>query len=76
MSRDGFQCLACGETFALSVHHLHYENGKKIWEYDNESLATLCDGCHKKIHLDLAKIGGLIAFKILLGKLDLGLIDL
>ena len=76
MQRDGFQCLACGETFALTVHHLYYEPNKNPWEYDNESMVTLCEGCHGKIHIDLAKIGGLIAFKILLGQIDLGLIEL
>jgi 5-methylcytosine-specific restriction endonuclease McrA len=76
MKRDGFQCLVCGEAFALTVHHLHYEPNKKPWEYDNETLVTLCDGCHGILHKELSKLGGLIAFKILIGNLDLGLIEL
>jgi 5-methylcytosine-specific restriction endonuclease McrA len=75
MHRDGFQCLACGEAFALTVHHLYYESGKKPWDYDNECFVTLCDGCHKILHKELHKLGGLIAFRILIGEYDLGLIN-
>jgi 5-methylcytosine-specific restriction endonuclease McrA len=71
LHRDGFKCLSCAETNNLHVHHLHYESGLLIWEYDSESLVTLCERCHTIIHKDLAKISGLIAFKVLVGKKDL-----
>lgn len=35
---------------ALEVHHKHYIIQHKAWEYDNESLITLCSECHAKIH--------------------------
>lgn len=70
MQRDGFKCKICNSIDALNVHHLHYEPRTKIWEYDNESLVTLCENCHNAIHFDLGKISGLIAFKILSGEID------
>ena len=70
MSRDKFQCRNCHETNAPNVHHLYYESGAMIWEYDNEALVTLCERCHKIIHKDLAKISGIIAFEFLCGELD------
>ena len=34
----------------LNVHHTYYIEGRKPWEYDNETLVTLCEDCHKKRH--------------------------
>lgn len=34
----------------LNIHHKHYVIGKKAWEYENETLITLCERCHKKEH--------------------------
>jgi hypothetical protein len=49
-ARDGRSCLACGETSrTLHVHHLHYEPGKEPWESHPNSLATLCQLCHRLI---------------------------
>lgn len=70
MSRDKFECLCCHETFQLSVHHLYYEPNKKIWDYDNECLVTLCDRCHNILHADMMKLSGIIAFNALVGKVD------
>ena len=70
MSRDEFMCRVCKSKVMLSVHHLYYEKGKKLWEYDNEALVTVCDICHKKIHFDLMKTVGIIAFKILTKEID------
>ena len=74
-TRDKFECLCCHETFQLSVHHLHYEADLKPWEYDNDSLVTLCDRCHKILHKDMVKLAGIIAFKALVGKVDLIALD-
>ena len=71
MQRDSFKCLACKSENNLHVHHLYYEKGHMIWEYDNESLVTLCESCHSIIHKDLAKISGMVAFKVLIKELDL-----
>jgi len=70
MQRDGFKCLACPSKYDLNVHHLFYQSGCKIWEYDDEALVTLCGDCHKAIHNDLLKLAGIIAFKIITNKLD------
>jgi 5-methylcytosine-specific restriction endonuclease McrA len=75
MNRDQFKCLACKTENNLNVHHLYYESGRKIWDYDIESLVTLCDDCHNKLHKDLAKVAGMVAFRVLVGKLDLTDID-
>ena len=74
--RDGWQCKCCGNDFMqsasqLHAHHLYYDRSLHLWEYDNESLVTLCEVCHKKVHdLGLKKISGIIAFEILTGKID------
>ncbi|KKN79627.1 hypothetical protein LCGC14_0338310 [marine sediment metagenome] len=50
LERHEFQCQACekeGET--LHVHHSYYEKGFKPWEYPDESLWCLCEGCHAHI---------------------------
>src|SRR5690606_32483853 len=36
----------------LNIHHKYYVKGKMAWEYDNESLITLCERCHQKEHED------------------------
>lgn len=67
MQRDGFSCKICGDSKGqLSVHHLYYYPKMKVWEYENESLITICDRHHKEIH-EMAKVSGIIAFKILTG---------
>lgn len=51
--RDGYKCRECGRTepeVRLSVHHLHYHSNKHIWEYTDDYLITLCDGCHCRKH--------------------------
>lgn len=34
----------------LNIHHTYYVKGAKPWEYENDSLVTLCEDCHKKRH--------------------------
>lgn len=36
--------------FDLQVHHTFYKKGLLAWEYENDSLLTLCSSCHKKEH--------------------------
>ncbi len=53
MDRDGWKCMccgACGEGTTLNVHHSYYEKGMAPWEYDAETLHTLCQECHEAIH--------------------------
>lgn len=74
--RDKWHCRACNKTnIPLDVHHLYYDIGAKIWDYDNECLVTLCRSCHAKIHNDLKKISGIIAFKLLCCEIDMVEID-
>src|ERR687887_368211 len=49
-ARDGWSCVACGETArTLHVHHLQYEAGKEPWEAHPDTLATLCELCHRLV---------------------------
>lgn len=69
--RDGWKCTVCGATFKpLHVHHIYYCKDLHIWEYDNDSLKTLCSQCHKNLHQDMMKLAGHIAFEILAGHID------
>lgn len=55
LSRDDFQCLQCGDgKTTLHVHHGYYERGLDPWEYDDDTLHTLCEECHKNIQGMLA----------------------
>ncbi len=48
MDRDGFKCRDCGsKTETLNVHHAFYRKGAQPWEYENESLITVCQPCHQ-----------------------------
>lgn len=47
--RDLFKCQHCEDyESTLHVHHTYYEFGKEIWDYENESLITLCESCHSE----------------------------
>ncbi len=39
------------EMVVLHVHHKYYIKNYLPWEYDNDSLVSLCSDCHKFIHL-------------------------
>ena len=48
MQRDNFTCQHCGRTDrSLQVHHSYYLMNNNPWEYNDESLITLCDKCHE-----------------------------
>ena len=71
MNRDGFKCRLCNDEInQLNVHHLYYVAGKAVWEYDDDSLVTLCSQCHKSAHNDIAKISSLIAFNVICKKMN------
>lgn len=74
-NRDGFTCQACNKDCyelqaQLHAHHVYYKKNLLIWEYDDESLVTLCADCHYILHEELAKISGIIGFKMLTGRID------
>jgi 5-methylcytosine-specific restriction endonuclease McrA len=57
MQRDDFQCTCCGDRDSeIHVHHSYYEFGKEVWEYDNETLSTLCSSCHYQHTLSQKRI--------------------
>ncbi len=64
MERDNFGCQMCGaNTKTLHIHHGYYERGLEPWDYDSDTLHTLCKDCHEiaenykaDIHRSIAKI--------------------
>lgn len=51
MSEDGWKCMFCNSTKnTLTVHHIKYIQGRKVWDYPNNLLITLCLDCHDFIH--------------------------
>jgi len=49
LERDGWQCKLClSKEKTLHVHHLLYLKGSQPWDYDSNSLITLCEVCHQK----------------------------
>jgi hypothetical protein len=48
MDRDGWKCIACGQSeVTLHVHHKAY-NGQP-WDVDDKFLQTLCEECHQEL---------------------------
>ena len=52
LESDNHSCRDCFSKSKLQVHHLYYIAKRKVWEYPNSALITLCESCHKKRHLD------------------------
>lgn len=51
LSSASFTCENCGDTESeLHVHHKYYVKGRKLWEYGDRELASLCSACHKDAH--------------------------
>ena len=51
-ARAGWKCQWCGSTEKpLNAHHGYYEFGRAPWEYEDASLFSLCDECHKRAGL-------------------------
>lgn len=51
--RDGFMCQICGSNHPLVCHHK--DKTKVNHSFDN--LQTLCDSCHKRLHVQDVKRG-------------------
>ena len=51
MRRDGFLCRRCGGKGKLNVHHRWYIYGRQPWQYSDHCLVTLCEKCHRHVHL-------------------------
>ena len=54
--RDENNCVICGGTNNIQVHHLNYGKSIEPWDVPNEWLVTLCEDCHKKVHQGTLKI--------------------
>ena len=53
LKRDNYICCNCKQQKSereLQVHHKQYINGKKIWEYADDDVITLCKKCHAEIY--------------------------
>lgn len=62
MQRDDFKCRACGDDeLTLHVHHKQYVKGRLAWEYPNDELVTLCEGCHEVAHEEMTQLRAVIA---------------
>ncbi len=57
LERDGWACQRClAEHLTLHVHHRVYARGAQPWEYPDEDLVTLCEGCHERVTNSLSQI--------------------
>lgn len=46
-----WMCESCGaKDKTLHVHHRKYRKGAAPWEYTNDQLEVLCEGCHERHH--------------------------
>lgn len=62
LERDNFTCQICkSKESTLNVHHGYYEKDKNPWEYENETLYTLCEQCHKDHHRRLKRVNFILA---------------
>ncbi len=53
LRRDNYTCQKCGAKAAdesLHVHHKGYVSSLLPWEYPDDTLITLCESCHQKVH--------------------------
>jgi hypothetical protein len=51
ITRDRGICQRCGTgEMPIQVHHTYYKDTLP-WEYDNDALISVCEACHKAIHL-------------------------
>ena len=48
LERDDFKCISCGDDKStLHVHHRIYISNNDPWDYEDETLVTLCEKCHE-----------------------------
>ena len=56
LRRDGYLCVMCSNYKTLQVHHGYYKPLTAPWLYENATLWTLCNECHSKLHIVVARI--------------------
>ena len=70
LERARFCCEECeDDTSTLHVHHRSYRKGAMPWEYRDDELQCLCEGCHKH------KTQCIYEIKNLIGKLHAAFLD-
>lgn len=50
LQRDGYQCLLCGSSGPLEVHHIQRWVDAPLLRFKKSNGATLCRECHQKGH--------------------------
>lgn len=82
LERDNFNCVNCGEDDKqLDVHHGYYEINKMLWEYDNQTMITLCKKCHKDVDVEKRALHKKIAklylwqWKFVISRVDILLLE-
>lgn len=57
--RDGWSCVSCSDTKStLNAHHTYYaspEDNREPWDYEEESIISLCEDCHRNEHENLSE---------------------
>jgi 5-methylcytosine-specific restriction endonuclease McrA len=48
LARDQYQCVRCGSTESLTLHHILFRG--QGGDHSAENLVTLCFWCHRKLH--------------------------
>mgnify|MGYP001568534691 CR=1 FL=1 len=49
LERDDWACQKCyDDESTLVVHHRRYLVGEEPWDYPDDLLVTLCEGCHEQ----------------------------
>lgn len=75
MERDQWACRSCGSTEkTLHVHHKYYDRDLEPWEYDNQSLITLCHECHvdaDSLRCEIVREIGMLELPLIARILDL-----
>lgn len=62
LERDRWTCTVCQRSdLTLHVHHAYYDSKLQPWEYDNETLHTVCVECHDAANVVRLDIQLLIA---------------
>jgi len=50
LARDNHQCVVCGSTHNLNIHHIDYSN---LGDEHLSELTVLCQLCHSSLHEEL-----------------------
>ena len=62
LDRDRFTCRQCdSKNRPLNVYPGYYDPGKDPWEYEDETLVTVCEVCHPRVQNLMADVHRLVA---------------